>query len=192
MFEAVADQSAYSASAVVVLSNSVTLLLLSGRPGAGKTEVGKWLAERCGFTHIETDTDAGLRTLNELLGGDQTPQGLGENVVIEWGFMIQDFDSGYVRQLRDAGFDAWWLDGDEEAARQGYMMSRQHLSPEKLRQAVIAYQAQVPAIERAWPQLESFYGDDHIIRTVTSGPTGPEYLTCAQIVSIMLPDDAEG
>src|ERR1700682_5495013 len=119
--------------------NSMTLLLLSGRPGAGKTEVGKWLEEQHGFRHIETDTAAGLRTLNELLGGVQTPQGLGENVVIEWGFMIQYFDSGYVRQLRDAGFDAWWLDGDEQAARQRYMESRQHLSPEELRQAVIGY-----------------------------------------------------
>ena len=71
-------------------------------------------------------------------------------------------------------------------------MSRRHLSPEQQHEAENNYQAQVPAIERAWPQLESFYGDDHIIRTVTSGPTGPEYLTCAQIVSIMLPDDAEG
>jgi hypothetical protein len=55
-----------------------------------------------------------------------------------------------------------------------------------------AYWAQAKAIQQAWPELERFYGDDHIIRTVTSGPTGPEYLTCAQIVSVMLPDDAEG
>jgi hypothetical protein len=70
-------------------------------------------------------------------------------------------------------------------------MSRRHLSPERQREAESNYQVQVAAIEQAWPKLESFYGDDHIIRTVTSGPAGLEYLTRAQIVSIMLPDDAE-
>ena len=103
--------------------------------------------------------------------------------------MIQYFDSGYVRQLRDdAGFDAWWLDGDEQAARQGYMDGEATPLPEKLRQAVNAYQKQVDAIQAKWPELKSFYGDDHIIHTVTSGPT---YLSCAEIVSRMLPDDAE-
>jgi dephospho-CoA kinase len=84
----------------------VTYLLLSGRPGAGKTHVGKWLAERRGFTHVETDTPAGLHTLNELLNGVQTAQGLVDNVVAEWGFKIEYFDAGLVRQFRDAGFDA--------------------------------------------------------------------------------------
>lgn len=162
----------------------MTHLLLSGRPGAGKTHVGKWLDEQHGFRHIETDTPAGMQTLNELLKGGQTPQSLGENVVIEWGFAIED--SGLVRKLRDAGFDAWWFDGDEEAARQGYIQRRGD-SPE----VMDAYWAQAGGIQQAWPELESFYGDDHIIRTVTSGPAGPEYLTCAEIVSTMLPDDAE-
>jgi hypothetical protein len=169
-------------------ADAVTLLLLSGRPGAGKSEVGKWLAEQHGFRHIETNTEAGWRTLNELLGGVQTPQGLGENVVLEWGFPPDNLPA--VRWLRDvAGFDAWWLDGDEPAAHQGFTMSRRHLSPEQQREAENNYQAQVPAIEKAWPQLESFCGHDHIIPTVTSGPT---YLSCAEIVSLMLPDDAEG
>jgi hypothetical protein len=172
---------------VVVLFNPMTLLLLSGRPGAGKTEVGKWLAEHCGFTHIETDTDAGWETLRELLGGFQSPQdaavvrdkarALGEKVVIEWGFRVNLL--GYVRLLRDAGFDAWWLDGDEEAARHGYMELRGD-SPN----VMDAYWAQTNAIETAWPKLESFYGD-HVVRTVTSGPT---YRPLAEIVSIMLPD----
>lgn len=165
----------------------MTLFLLSGRPGAGKTKVGKWLAEHHGFRHIETDTKPGMETLNALLGGVQTPQSLGENVVLEWGF-APDY-LGYVRQLRDdAGFDAWWFDGDEQAVRHGYMMSRQHLSPVQLRQAEIDYQAQANAIEEAWQELECFYGDDHVIRTVTSGPNGPTYRPLAEIVSIMLPD----
>jgi hypothetical protein len=68
----------------------MTHLLLSGRPGAGKTHVGNCVAEQDGFRHIETDTPAGMQTLNELLNGVQTPQSLGENVVLEWGFAPGD------------------------------------------------------------------------------------------------------
>ena len=51
-----------------------------------------------------------------------------------------------------------------------------------------AYRAQAKAIQANWPNLAAFYGDDHIIRTVTSGPTGPAYLTGEEIASIMLRD----
>jgi hypothetical protein len=105
----------------------MTLLLLSGRPGAGKTKVGNWLREHRDFIRIETDDPAEWETWGPLLCGSQSPKDaakvrdnaldLGENVVIEWGFLIQYF--GCVRELRHAGFDAWWLDGDEEALRQG-------------------------------------------------------------------------
>ncbi|HTX95066.1 MAG TPA: hypothetical protein VME67_09565 [Mycobacterium sp.] len=169
----------------------MTLILLSGRPGSGKTEVGKWLAENRGFIHIETDTYAGLATLNGLLGGFQCPGGaavvhdraraLGEKVVIEWGFRPKT-EFHFVRQLRLAGFDPWWLDRNEKAARQGYMEAKGDSAPMHL------YWEQVNAIEAAWPKLEKFYGD-HIIRTVSPGATA---LTVEQIASRMLPDDADG
>jgi hypothetical protein len=54
--------------------------------------------------------------------------------------------------------------------------------PFRLHPLVVAY------LDLQWPELESFYGD-HVVHTVTSGPT---YLPCAEIVSITLPDDAEG
>jgi hypothetical protein len=167
----------------------MTHLLLSGRPGAGKTAVGNWLAEKHGFRHIETD-EVGLGVVQELLEGVQTRQSLGEKVVLEWGFPPSDLPA--VRRLRDvAGFDAWWLDGDEPTCHQRYLIARKHLSSAQLADAEKRYQAQVRAIELAQVEFASFYGGDHIIDTVTSGPTGLEYCTCAQIVSIMLPDDTE-
>jgi hypothetical protein len=45
-----------------------------------------------------------------------------------------------------------------------------------------AYLVQVEAIKAAWPQLERFYGD-HIIRTVTAGPT---YMPFDDVLSVML------
>jgi hypothetical protein len=86
---------------------------------------------------------------------------------------------GCVRQLRAAGFDAWWLDGEEAAARQSYI-SRQGDSAG----VMAAYRVQVEEIREAWPRLERFYGDQ-IIRTVTSGPT---YMPFDEIASIMFPD----
>ena len=88
---------------------------------------------------------------------------LGPDVIVEWGFKVALL--GCVRYLRAAGLESWWFDGDEMAARQGYI-NRRGDSPEAMR----AYQVQVDEIQAAWPQLERFYGD-HIIRTVSAGPT---------------------
>jgi hypothetical protein len=166
----------------------MTLLLLSGRPGAGKTEVCNWLARHRGFIHVETDADWGQ--WGPLVCGSESPEvavvtrdrarDLGPKVVIEWGFKVGLL--GCVRQLQATGFDAWWLDADEEGARQGYMR-RHGNSPV----AMAAYWAQVMDIQAAWPELEFLYRD-HIIRTVTSGPT---YLPCAEIASAILPDAGE-
>jgi hypothetical protein len=168
----------------------MTHLLLSGRPGAGKTHIGKWLKELHGFRHLETDAEP--QTLNDLLNGVQSPQSLGDNVVVEWGFAIGDFDKGLVHKLFGMGFDAWWLDGDERTCHRQYLAAKQHLAPADLERAEIAYRIQASAIQEAWPRLHPFYGDDRIICTVTVGPTGPENLTREQIVSLMLADDDEG
>ena len=105
---------------------------------------------------------------------------LGEKVIIEWGFRPKT-EFHFVRQLQLAGFDPWWLDGDEKAAREGYMAAKGDSAPMHL------YWEQVNAIEDVRPKLEKFYGD-HIIRTVSPGPT---YMTFEEIASIMLPDDTE-
>jgi hypothetical protein len=58
----------------------MTHLLLSGRPGAGKTAVSRWLADHRGFGQVETDIE-GFDTVNALLAGSRTRQDLGENVL---------------------------------------------------------------------------------------------------------------
>jgi hypothetical protein len=162
----------------------MALILLSGRPGAGKTALGDWLAARRGFVHIETDAKWStwgplvcVQSLEEAVATRNQTRALGPNVVIEWGFRPDLI--GCVRQLRAAGFDAWWLDGDEAAARQGYI-SRRGDSPS----VMAAYRLQVEAIEAAWPKLERFYVD-HIIRTVAAGST---YVPFDEIASRMLSD----
>jgi hypothetical protein len=162
----------------------MALILLSGRPGVGKTEFGHWLVAQHGFIHVETDLEwmtwgpaLCVQSRREAFATRNRAQALGPNVIIEWGFKVAYLDC--VRQLRAAGFDAWWLDGEEAAARQGYI-DRRGNSPKVL----YAYQVQVDEIQAAWPELERFYGD-RIIRAVTAGPT---YLPFAEIASIMLGD----
>jgi hypothetical protein len=162
----------------------MALILLSGRPGAGKTAFAHWLVAQHGFIHVETDLEwrtwgplLCVQSLEDAVATCNRARALGPNVVIEWGFKVALL--GCVRQLRAAGFDAWWLGGEEAAAYQGYI-SRRGTSPRVLD----AYRRQVNEIQAAWPELECFYGD-HIIRTVTAGPT---YLPFAEIASIMFRD----
>ena len=83
--------------------------------------------------------------------------------MVEWGFAVEQLPC--VGLLRDAGFDAWWFDGDESAARVGYV--RRHGDQPA---SLAAYEHQVNDIARASDALRAFYGD-RIVRTVTDGPT---------------------
>jgi hypothetical protein len=158
----------------------VTLLLLSGRPGAGKTTYAEWLSDHRGFARIETDLrgDWIQRLCVEDLGQAQAARkaadGLGPNVVIEWGFFPSELAS--VRLLKLAGFDPWWFDGDEPAAREGYLKKRGSDA-----NVVAACAAQLERILAAWPELEAFYGD-HIIETVSPGPA---HLPWEEVAALM-------
>jgi hypothetical protein len=160
----------------------VPLILLSGRPGAGKTAVGQQLATARGFIHIETDTHSGTwgpllcaGSLDQAIATRNYARNLGDNIVVEWGFPVSLLRS--VGLLRTAGFDAWWLDGEERAARQGYL--RRHGSSP---QVLANYDVQVSEIQAAFPRIEKFYGD-HIIQTVADGPT---YLPPEEVASLIL------
>lgn len=159
----------------------MALVLLSGRPGTGKSAFANWLVVNRGFVYVETDVEwmtwgplVCVESLEKAIDTRNRARLLGPNVVIEWGFKTAYLRS--VRHLRAAGFECWWFDGDEIAARQGYI-KRNGKSPQILE----AYRVQVEEIQAAWPQLERFYGAQ-IIRTVSAGPN---YVAPTDIASKM-------
>jgi RNase adaptor protein for sRNA GlmZ degradation len=146
----------------------VTLLLISGRPGAGKTEFCRWLRDTYNFIHVDTDTRPQIlyslvvQTAIEAQATKEYMLGLGSDVVVDWGF-IPDF-LGSVRLLKLVGFDAWWFDADEATARELWRRARGGSPPMQ------PYLAQTERIRQAWPKLSKFYRD-HIVQTVEPGPT---------------------
>ena len=80
----------------------MALVLLSGRPGAGKTEFGKWVAAERGYVHIETDAEWSTWAQPLCVHSDEQAvvarnrvRALGPNVTIEWGFAVQLLTSGH-------------------------------------------------------------------------------------------------
>ena len=136
------------------------------------------------FVHVNTDSEwttwaplLGVRDIEKAAATRDRAQQIGPRVVIEWGFKVAYLPC--VRMLRDAGFDAWWFDGEEAAARQGYI-SRHDDSPP----VMAAYLDQANEIQAAWPELQSFYGNQ-VVRTVTACPT---YMPFTEIFSLMFPN----
>jgi hypothetical protein len=150
----------------------VTLLLISGRPGAGKTEFCRWLRDTYDFIHVDTETRPQIlyslvvQTAIEAQATKEYMLSLGSDVVVDWGF-IPDF-IGSVRLLKLVGFDAWWFDADEATARELWRRARGGNPP------MAPYLAQTERIRHAWPKLSKFYRD-HIVQTVEPGPTYPEF-----------------
>jgi hypothetical protein len=76
-------------------ARAMALVLLSGRPGAGKTGFASWLAGRRGFVYVETDAEWGIwgplvcvQSLEAAFVTRNLARALGPNVVIEWGFKV--------------------------------------------------------------------------------------------------------
>ena len=93
------------------------LLLITGIPGTGKTWYGNRFARDFGFLHCDLENQQMLnrlgadpaRFIDELKCGDQS-------VVVTWGFVPDEIQSGIVLQFRDAGFKLIWFDGNRPTA----------------------------------------------------------------------------
>lgn len=106
----------------------------------------------------------------------------GQPVVVEYGMFADQRGIERLSQLRTLGAEAWWFDGDREAAKQGWREENRKSSrqfPDE------AWDNVVKVIEDNWPLLAQFLGP-RMLRTVERGPVhlAPEqtYATMAALV----------
>lgn len=157
------------------------VLLLAGIPASGKTTYGTWLAAKKGWFHVDLERPGALeaaglraawvevcRSAGSTAGafvGDLRSRG--RNAVLDWGFPPSCLP--IVRALVAAGVEAWWLDGDRDAALASYQARGTG--------SIDAWRAQLNAIDRNWPAIAELVGP-RVIRTVEPGPRhvdGPDF-----------------
>src|SRR6185312_11350769 len=93
------------------------LLLITGIPGTGKTSYGNKFASEFGFVHIDLEDQQTLTALaydpaqfiSQLTGQQRS-------VVVTWGFVPDEVQTGIVLQFRSVGFKWIWFDGNRPAA----------------------------------------------------------------------------
>lgn len=88
------------------------LLLISGIPGTGKTEIGNYLASDYGFSHFHIEE---LKYIPDI---HKVP----DKSVFTWGFVPDDPHSlTIVEDLISSGFKMIWFDGDRNSAKRKFI-----------------------------------------------------------------------
>ena len=136
-------------------------VLIAGVPATGKSWLGKWLAEKHGYVHIDAEVAGGTdfdqvgihSEWNDLiLTGSATKfansiQRLSRPVVVNWGFPTRYLY--VVSALQAEGFRAWWFQASKDLARRAFVM-RGGISPE-------CFDRQMADIEREWLLIKSVF-----------------------------------
>jgi hypothetical protein len=160
----------------------MTLTILWGVPGTGKSTFARWLADNRGFTHVDTDavvmgrakptalTEAWQRTFDRAIAPAafvETVARHGHPVVTEYGLWANAGNLALLRDLQQLGADPWWFDGYRLAAfaawRDENRRADRNFDDE-------AWHRVVAVINANWQSLERLFGAARILRTVESGP----------------------
>src|SRR5579864_3933811 len=161
----------------------MTLMILWGVPGAGKSTFARWLADNKGFTHVDTDavvmgrakpstlTEAWQRTFSRATAPAafvEKVAGHGHPVVAEYGLWANDGNIALLRDLQQLGADPWWFDGARLAAFSAWRDENRRAGRnlgDGLWHQVVA------EINKNWQSLDKFFGAARIVRTIETGPT---------------------
>lgn len=107
----------------------MTRLLVTGIPGTGKTTIGRYLASRYGFTHVDVEADS-FSVRRELEEDADSYLGKLEylaDVVLSWGFGPYT-DRPAFDKVQAAGYKVIWMDGDHVIALRNFLV-REDYSP---------------------------------------------------------------
>jgi hypothetical protein len=154
------------------------VLVLWGVPGVGKSTFAGWLVKEKGFAHIDTDAQGAgasraAKAWRPLLNGAGTPEEFmkiarynPEPVVLEYGMFAYPAAIALLGNLRNAGAEPWWFDGDRPAAFAAWKAENVKSS----RPFVDAKWHEVVDISNSnMPLITEFFGTN-IARTIEAGP----------------------
>lgn len=170
------------------------LVILWGVPGVGKSTFARWLAEKKGYDHIDTDAvvlgsaTTRVQAAWAMLGYADGPEGFiaaatahPRPLAVEFGMWANELGLQLIGRLRRLGGEPWWFDGHREAAREAWRQeNRRSGRPfEDERWGIV-----VGVIDINWPRIQRFFGH-RIVRTIESGgrhvPPAETYRTMLDI-----------
>lgn len=155
------------------------VLLLSGVPATGKSVFGRGLAQDHGFAHYDLENypqgwpDQTLKELWDCDGARFVAMVKSQHrrVALDWGFPVHCFPM--VRELRNAGAQLVWFDGDRKRAREVFL--------KRGGTAVHNFNVQVAAIESEnYPEALGCV----VVRTLTADG---KFLTQREIEQALFP-----
>jgi RNase adaptor protein for sRNA GlmZ degradation len=145
-------------------------LLITGIPGAGKSTFLDHL-ESCGWRVLRGDEPNGWppgyhEAWNAALGGSPaTLVSLAQleavGLAIEWGFKEEHLKN--VLALHGAGFEAWFLDGDDEAAYERW----RRVHPRSPRSG---FDDQITGLRGISGEIATAFGERRIVTVPAGGP----------------------
>jgi hypothetical protein len=146
-----------------VASQTVQRLLITGIPGTGKTTLGHHLNTSRGYTHFDLED---RETLSRLTAPQSSflykvISTIGD-VVVTWGFPVNDWAVTQVVLLRANGFHLVWFDGDRSIALK--IFNRRGDVPEWLFHRQIASIESTKIIHRLQPRIVDPFGADGEIK----------------------------
>ena len=132
-------------------------LLIAGIPASGKSTFARWLVDDHGYVRCPSGEEPGATFLDEIDGARAEHP----NVVIDWGFPVGALS--IVRGLIASGVEAWWFDGDRDAALEAFLARSGHPGTKH------DWDVQMTAIQGHWTEIEELF-QGRILNVVTPGP----------------------
>jgi hypothetical protein len=156
------------------------VLILWGVPGAGKTTFADWLVDNKGFIRIDSDSGGAgnskaAMAWRAFLNRSGTPEAFmkvarysQQPIVLEFGMYATLGAIALLEQLRQAGAEVWWVDGDRDEAFEAWKLENRK-SGRTFDIGERKWGQVVGTISETWPHLAAFFGSN-IVRTIEAGP----------------------